>query len=226
MNRIYPIGVAVAVLMFAVAPFLVMAAPDMRVQGATPGVLLSYKIFFYHVPSAMVMFVSALICGLASAVYLFRTRPGADRIAAAAAELVVVFGLIVLVTGPLWARKAWGVWWQWDARLTSTLLMWMIFVAYLLVRRYGGPGAEKLAAAMAVFGMANVPFVYISVNIWRTLHPATSVIPTLDPGMRPAFWFCVPAFMLLFGLLLALRTRLEQRRSQLEHLFLLADDAR
>jgi heme exporter protein C len=224
MNRIYPIGVALAIAMFAIAPYLVMTAPDMVVRGATPGVLLSYKIFFYHVPAAMVMFLAAFVCGTASAVFLFRSRPFADRLAAAAAELVVLFGSIVLVTGPLWGRKAWGVWWQWDARLTSTLLMWMIFIAYLLVRRFGGPGSEKLSAAMAVFGMANVPFVYVSVNIWRTIHPTTSVIPTLDPGMRGAFWFCVLSFMLLFGLLLAMRTRLEERRAQVEHLYLIADE--
>src|ERR671938_1946649 len=82
-----------------------------------------------------------------------------------------------LVTGPLWARKAWGVWWQWDVRLTSSLMGWMVAVAYLLVRRYGGPGSDKLAAGLALFGMANVPFVYISVNYWRTLHPKTSVVP-------------------------------------------------
>ncbi|HSK10034.1 MAG TPA: cytochrome c biogenesis protein CcsA [Vicinamibacterales bacterium] len=224
MNRIYPLGVAVAVAMFAAAPFLVMGAPDMDVANATPGVLLSYKIFFFHVPSAMVMFLSAFVCGIASAFYLFRRNAAADRWAAAAAELTVVFGLIVLITGPLWARKAWGVWWQWDARLTSTLLMWMIFVAYLLVRRFGGAGAEKLAAAMAVFGMANVPFVYISVNIWRTMHPTTAVVPTLAPGMRGVFWFAVVAFMALFGLLLAARARLEARRSELEQLYLMADD--
>jgi heme exporter protein C len=101
--------------------------------------------------------------------------------------------------------------------------MWMIFVACLLVRRFGGPGAEKLAAAMAVFGMANVPFVYISVNIWRTLHPTTAVIPKLPGGMRGPFWFCALSFMLLFGLLLALRTRLEESRADVERLFLQAD---
>jgi heme exporter protein C len=224
MKRIYPPFVLIAMAMFAVAPFWLMAAPDMRVQNATPGVLLTYKIFFYHVPAAMVTFLAAFVCGVASALYLFRGQAVADRLAVAAAELTVVFGLIVLVTGPLWARKAWGVWWQWDARLTSTLLMWMIFVAYLMVRRFGGPGSEKLSAAMAVFGMANVPFVYVSVNIWRTMHPRTSVVPTLDPGMRGVFWFCVLAFVLLAGLLLALRARLEQRRADLEHLHLLADD--
>jgi heme exporter protein C len=224
MNRFYLPAVLLAVAMFAVAPFRVMGAPDILVANATPGVLLSYKIFYYHVPSAMVMFVSAFVCGISSAVFLFRKHVGADRLAAAAAELVAVFGVIVLVTGPIWARKAWGVWWQWDARLTSTLLLWMIFMAYLLVRRFGGPGAEKLSAAMAVFGMANVPFVYVSVNIWRTIHPTTQVIPTLAPGMRGVFWFCVASFMVLFGLLLALRARLEQRRADLEHLYLLADE--
>ena len=76
----------------------------------------------------------------------------------------MLFGALALVTGPLWARKAWGVWWVWDARLTSSLLLFMIFVAYLLLRQYGGPGSEKLAAGMALFGMANVPFIYVSVN--------------------------------------------------------------
>ncbi|HEX7485258.1 MAG TPA: cytochrome c biogenesis protein CcsA [Vicinamibacterales bacterium] len=218
MNKGYPVLALLAIALFSAAPVIVAQAPYEATMG------LVQKIFYYHVPSAMVMFLSALICGVASSVYLFRARPGADRIAAAAAELTVVFGLIVLVTGPLWARKAWGVWWQWDARLTSTLLMWMIFVAYLLVRRFGGPGAEKLSAAMAVFGMANVPFVYVSVNIWRTIHPTTRVVPSLAPGMRGPFWFCVLSFMLLFGLLLAVRARLEQRRADLEHLYLLADE--
>ena len=88
-----------------------------------------------------------------------------------------------LMTGPLWGRKAWGVWWQWDARLTSALVMWLVFVAYLLLRKYGGPGSEKLSAVLALFGMANVPFVYWSVNVWRTVHPKTSVVMTLQPAM-------------------------------------------
>src|SRR5512133_2433442 len=180
MNKGYPAVVLLAVVLFAAAPAMIMNAPYESTMG------LVQKIFYYHVPSAMMMFISAFVCGIASAAYLFRGRARADHLAAAAGELVVVFGAIVLVTGPLWARKAWGVWWQWDARLTSTLLMWMIFVAYLLVRRFGGPGAEKLSAAMAVFGMANVPFVYVSVNVWRTIHPTTRVVPTLAPGMRGA----------------------------------------
>jgi heme exporter protein C len=100
----------------------------------------------------------------------------------------------------------------------------MIFNAYLLLRRYGGPGSDRLAAAVALFGMANVPFVYWSVNVWRTLHPKTSVIPSLVPGMRGPFWFCVTAFLLLTALLLAARTELEKRRQELDELYLAAEE--
>jgi heme exporter protein C len=218
MTKLYVPLAAIALVLFAAAPFVVAQAPYETTMG------LIQKIFYFHVPSAMMMFLSAFVCGIASAVFLFGRRPAADRLAVAAAELCVVFGAIVLVTGPIWARKAWGVWWQWDARLTSSLLLWMIFVAYLLVRRYGGPGSEKLAGAMALFGMANVPFVYVSVNYWRTLHPKTSVVPTLAPGMRGAFWFSVVAFGLLYVLLLTLRRRLEDQRARVEQLYLAFDE--
>ena len=205
-------------VLFASAPLVVANAPVEQTMG------LVQKIFYYHVPSAMLLFASAFVCGIASAVYLFRRSAAADRVALAAGELVVLFGLIVLVTGPIWARKAWGVWWEWDARLTSSLLLWMIFVAYLMVRRFGGPGSEKLSAAMALFGMANVPFVYVSVNYWRTLHPKTSVVMTLAPGMRGPFWFCVAAFTILYLLLLTLRKRLEDRQAMVEQLYLAVEE--
>jgi heme exporter protein C len=100
------------------------------------------------------------------------------------------------------------------------LLLEMIFLGYQLVRRYGGPGSDKMSAALAVFGMVNVPFVYWSVNIWRTVHPKTSVVPTLGPGMFGAFWFSVLSFMLLFSLLMTLRLRLERQRAVLDELYL------
>ena len=218
MARVFVPLVLAAMVLFTAAPLVVANAPAEQSMG------LVQKIFYYHVPSAMLMFVSAFVCGIASAVFLFRRSAAADRVALAAGELVVLFGAIVLVTGPLWARKAWGVWWEWDARLTSSLLLWMIYLAYLLVRRFGGPGSEKLAGAMALFGMANVPFVYVSVNYWRTLHPKTSVVMTLAPGMRAAFWFCVAAFVTLYVLLLTLRKRLEDRQAEVEQLYLAAED--
>src|SRR5260370_14458309 len=123
------------------------------------------------------------VCGVASAVFLFGGKLAADRLALSAAELAVLFGLCGLVTGPLWGRKAWGVWWQWDAKLTIALLLEMAFISALLVRKYGGAGSDKLAAAVGIFGLAVVPFVYEPVNIWRTIHPLTSVVPPLPESM-------------------------------------------
>lgn len=219
MSRYYGVLILAAMAMFAAAPFLIHDAPYESTMG------LVQKIFYFHVPSAMMMFLAAFTCGIASAFYLLGRKQGADRLASVAGELTVVFGMIVLVTGPLWARKAWGVWWQWDARLTSSLLLWMIFVAYLLVRKYGGPGSEKLGAAMALFGMANVPFVYVSVNIWRTLHPKTSVVPDLPAPMMGPFLFSAVAFLILFAGLLAVRVSLEEARAQLEHVYRESDSA-
>jgi len=200
--------------MFAVSPFLIDAAPYESTMG------LIQKIFYYHVPAAMVMFASAFVCGIASAIYLWKRSPGADRVAIAGAELVVVFGLIVLVTGPLWARKAWGVWWDWgDVRLVTSLVLWLIFVAYTLLRRFAGPGSDVLAAAVGVFGMANVPFVYWSVNVWRTMHPKTTVVRTLSPEMRIPFYWCLAAFVCLYIAILLVRVRLERSTAALEAVY-------
>jgi heme exporter protein C len=213
-RRTFLIWLALASAMFMAAPFLIDGAPYESTMG------LVQKIFYFHAPAGMTMFLSAFVCGGASALFLFRGVERADRVAVAAAELTVLFGLVVLITGPLWGRKAWGVWWQWDARLTSSLLLWMTFVAYLLLRRYGGPGSEKLAAAVALFGAVNIPFVYVSVNVWRTMHPKTTVVPSLGPGMRGVFWFCFLAFVVLYSLLLTMRLRLEDQRAELERVYL------
>jgi heme exporter protein C len=208
-----PLAVLVA-LMFGYAPLMIANAPFESTMG------LVQKIFYFHAPSWFVMFTGAGICGLGSALYLFKGSKAADRFGVAGAEIAVVFGLIGLITGPLWARKSWGVWWQWEARLTLALVVWLTFVAYLLLRRYGGPGSEKLAAGVGLFGAINIPFVYMSVNWWRTIHPKTSVVPTLGPGMRGTFWFCVAAMMLLMTLLIGVRTRLERARNELDELYL------
>jgi heme exporter protein C len=208
---------AICALMFAASPLIIANAPYESTMG------LVQKIFYYHMPAAMVFLVSALVCGYASIRYLFGGNPRHDRLGWSAAELTVLFGAIALVTGPLWARKAWGVWWQWDVRLTSSLMGWMVAVAYLLLRKYGGPGSDKLAAGLALFGMANVPFIYISVNYWRTIHPTTDVVPTLDPSMGVPLWFSLAAFVLLFVLLLRMRVRLEEQRARLDALYLSLD---
>jgi heme exporter protein C len=204
-------------LMFALAPILIANAPYESTMG------LVQKIFYVHLPSAWMFLLGAIIGGIASVRYLFRGDPRQDRLAWAAAELVVLFGAITLVTGPLWARKAWGVWWQWDVRLTASLMGWMVAVAYLLLRRFGGPGSDKLAAGLALFGMANVPFVYISVNYWRTIHPTTNVVPTLPTSFGLPLWFSTATFLLLFMLLLRMRIRLEEQRARVDALYLAMD---
>jgi len=209
----------VAGLMFAVSPWIINAAPHEATMG------LVYKIYFYHMPAAWMFLLAAIVAGVASARYLFTQRAASDATAVAAAEMAVVFGLLALVTGPLWARKAWGVWWVWDPRLTSSLMLFLIFVAYLLLRQFGGPGSEKLSAGLALFGMANVPFIYVSVNYWRTMHPKTSVVPTLPVEMGVPLWFCVFAFLLLFLALLSLRASLERQRARIDALYLTYDEA-
>jgi heme exporter protein C len=208
---------AVCGLMFATAPILIANAPYESTMG------LVQKVFYVHLPSAWMFLLGAIVCGIASVRFLFRGDPRQDRLAWAAAELVVLFGAITLVTGPLWARKAWGVWWQWDVRLTASLMGWMVAVAYLLLRKYGGPGSDKLAAGLALFGMANVPFVYISVNYWRTIHPTTNVVPTLPTSFGVPLWFSAVTFLLLFILLLRMRVRLEEQRTRLDTLYLSMD---
>src|SRR4029453_12747377 len=205
---------AAAGLIFMTAPIIIARARYWRTMG------LGEKILYFHMPPAMLMLLSAIFCGIVSAIFLINRRPIYDWIAFAAAELTVLYGAMAMVTGPLWARKAWGVWWVWDARLTMSLLMWMVFVSYLLLRRYGGPGSEVLSAGLALFGMATAPFVYLSVNIWRTIHPLTSVVPTLPVDFALTLWYAFAGFLLLYIALMALRVRIEQQRAMLDALYL------
>jgi len=214
MKKIFVPLLIITTAMFAYAPIMIANAPYESTMG------LVQKIFYFHVPSWFAMFTAVFLCGIESTIFLFRKKPSADRLAVAAGEVAVLFGLMGLVTGPLWGRKSWGIWWPWDARVTMALLVELTFVGYLLVRKFAGPGSEKLAAAMAIFGMFNVPFVYMSVNIWRTIHPKTSVVPTLPGGMPGPFWFCVAAFLSLCALLITARLHLENERALLDALYL------
>lgn len=204
--------------MFAASPLIIANAPYESTMG------LVQKIFYYHMPSAWMFLLAAIVCGAASARFLASGTDNHDRTALAAAELTVLFGLLTLVTGPLWARRAWGTFWIWDARVTSSLVGWLIACSYLILRKYGGPGSERLAAGVAIFGAANVPFIYVSVNYWRTIHPATSVVPTLPFSMGFPLVFCLSAFLVLFVLFMTMRVRLEESRGRLDALHLALDE--
>src|SRR5262245_13933498 len=214
MNRAFVPLVVLVALLFACAPFLVAQAPFESTMG------LVQKIFYFHVPSWMAMYTAITVCGVAYMLFLFTDRKEAEPYGIAAAEVAVLFGLMGLVTGPLWGRKAWGVWWVWEPRLTSALLMEMIFIACLLVRKYGGAGSEKLAAATGLFGAATSPFVYKSVDIWRTQHPQTTVVPALltgsMPGSETPFMVSALAFVLLATLFIMMRVALAKRQAMVD----------
>ena len=221
MKKLFLPVLVVTAALFAYSPIAIANAPYESTMR------LVQKIFYYHFPAWMALTLTVTICTVASAIHLFRGSPRADRLAAAAAEVTVIFGLFGLVSGSLWGRKAWGVWWQWDARLTMAFLLELIFIGYLLVRKYGGPGSDKLAAAMGIFGGATAPFVYKSVDWWRTVHPKTSVMTTLgqtSPEMWYVVWFCTVTIVLFVGLLMAARARLEEQRAALDELYLATED--
>jgi heme exporter protein C len=217
--RRYPTTLlAIALVMFTTAPAIIHLAPYESTMG------LVQKIFYFHVPGAILMLLIAILAGMTSAIYLFRGARWADRWSVAAAEQVVLYGLTTLITGPLWGRKAWGVYWDWDVRQTSSLLLWMSFLAYLLLRRFGGPGSDKLAAGVALFSLVSAPFVYVSVNYWRTLHPKTTVLGSLVPPMAAPVWYCMAAFAVMSVALFAMRVQLQEQRERVEALYLAADE--
>src|SRR6516165_2207854 len=179
------------------------------------------RIFYYHVPSAMVafLFFAVSLCGSIGYLTWRRSRPdwaqASDAWALAGAEVGVVFCTVVLITGPLWGRRAWGIWWTWDARLTTTLVLWLIYVSYLLLRRFAaGPQMQTLAAVLGIFGALDVPIVYMSNRWWRTQHPAPvfggSQGSGMDPSMLGPFMWNMGAWLAWGVLILALRYRVER----------------
>ena len=170
------------------------------------------RIFYFHVPSAWVAYLGFAIVFVASIAYLRTEARRWDLLAHGAAEIGVVFCTLVLITGPIWARPVWGTWWQWDARLTSALVMWLTYVGYLFLRSLGDPGrVGRLAAIVGIVGFVNVPIVHFSVRWWRTLHPQgpTPADPSVGSGLGApellAFFTALIGFTLLFAWLLGHR---------------------
>jgi heme exporter protein C len=186
-----------------------------------------YRIFYWHVPINMVGLVLPYINMVASIGYLVLRRSSpqlalkADALALASAETTVLFTSIGLLTGMIWARPVWGIWWTWDARLTSYLVLWLLFVSYLLLRNFSAPGqSHTLAAVLAVFAGVDVPIVYFSIQWWRTQHPQPV---TLDPSMVPAFVTNIIGWSMWGVFITALRYVLERRRQCQDQTAALAD---
>jgi heme exporter protein C len=179
------------------------------------------RIFYFHVPSAWIGFLAFFIVFIASLMYLWKRERKWDALALSAAEIGIVFTTLVLLTGPLWAKKAWGAFWVWDARLTTTLILWMIYVGYWMLRNSAeGERRQRFAAVLAIVGFLDVPIIYLSVELWRTMHPTLLIGESggLAPQMTQTLMVALLSFTLLFVFLLIQRVRLEQMRDQVSFL--------
>src|SRR6202051_1752587 len=177
------------------------------------------RIFYYHVPSAWTAFILFFVNFGASIAYLIKRRPTADIIALVSAEVGVVFCTVVLVTGPIWARPVWGIWWTWDLRLTTTLVLWLIYVSYLVLRRFSDSSqTAKLAAVLAIFGALDVPLVYFSIWFFRTQHPQPVIGGggSIDPRMLHVLLINWLAFSCFAALVCWFRYRLEVMRRDMD----------
>ena len=162
------------------------------------------RIFYFHVPVAWVSFLAFFITFIASIIYLWKRAIRWDAIACASAEIGVIFTTLVLITGPIWAKPAWGIWWTWDARLTTSLVLWLMYVAYLLVRRLATEPARgaRYSAVIGIVAFIDVPIVFLTVNLWRTQHPTTIIFEGgLTPPMLMTLLVCLAAFTVLYVLL-------------------------
>lgn len=183
---------------------------------------LAQKIFYFHVPSAWAVYVSGAVCFVASGFYLAKPTDGANAWARAGSDCAAYFATMVLCSGPLWAKKAWGVYWTWDPQLTTLLLSALVYYAITLLRAFAGDGAaeRRFAAALGIMGAINLPIIHYSVQKWGGNHPTVNREGGggMDPAMKPAFYLGALALTLLLPpLLLWLRSRLAMLQAKLEH---------
>lgn len=215
-RRLDPIAVLAALAVAGAYTRAIWFTPPERIQG------YAQKILYVHAPAAWVAFLAFGLTAIAGAGWLFLKDERLDRFAESSAEVGVVFTTAVLVTGPLWGRPIWGTWWTWDARLTLTLFLWFVYVGYLVLRG-AVAGRESRARASAVLGILGallIPFIHLSVYLFRTLHPMPVVArpegPTMPPVMLTTFFLCFFAFTLLYVALVRARVAYAADRDALE----------
>ncbi|NLE29032.1 MAG: cytochrome c biogenesis protein CcsA [Phycisphaerae bacterium] len=210
------------VLMTAAFVMIFFYAPIDAVMGPTQ------KIFYIHLPGALASFFSTFILFLASLKYLVKPSPQVDRLAWAAADTAWLFCTLTLITGMLWARQAWMVWWTWDPRLTSFLVLWCVLSLYHVLRRSLPPGSlqSRLAAVFGLIGFLDVPLVFLCIYWWQSLHPAviTSREIRIDISMFHTLIIAVLAVLGLAILLIHLRVKLLTMESRLSELIRIAGD--
>jgi heme exporter protein C len=217
-RRLYLLTAISVAAVLGAAGMIFLYAPQDAVEGPVQ------RLFYVHAPAAIAAYCCFGLVLLGSAGYLWRQSLRGDRLARAGAAVGLVFTTITFAMGMIWAKPMWG--WDpsqtWDARLTSTAVLWVVYAGYLMVRRYATPGhpAMRLAAVVGIIGFVDVPVVHFSVQWWRTLHPApvltASSGPALPPEMLLTFGVSTVAILLLAGTLVAIRYRIEARRDARE----------
>lgn len=209
------IGLSALAMLAAIYMALVFA-PTERVMGPLQ------RIFYFHVPAALTAFLAFAVAFVASIGYLLRGRKLWDSVAYCAVEIGEVFATLVLLTGTLWARAAWNTWWTWDPRLTTTLVLWLIYAGYLIMRASVEDEARRArySAVLGIVGFVDVPVVFMAIRWWRTIHPVVIQASGigLEPEMLAAFLVSMGAFTVLLATLLVKRIGLEVLADEVEYL--------
>ena len=216
MNSFEKAAVGAVGLMLLAGAAIFFYAPTDWLQGPVQ------RIFYLHVSSAIAAYGCFAVVLVGGIIYLRNESLAADRFARAGALVGVVFTTVTLVMGVLWAKKVWGAFWVWDARLTSTLVLWIIYAGYLLVRRMAEPGrqAARIAAVVGIFGFIDVPVVHFSVTWWATQHPGPVIINDALPAqMLATFLFTMACTVVLAGVMIAIRYRIETLLDEAQRVF-------
>lgn len=218
-TRVHPILILITALLLAIAAYMAFwYAPTERTMGEIQ------RIFYFHAGSFWTSFVAFFLNAVASVVYLIKRNPRTDSLAAASAEVGVLFCTGGLIMGPLWAKPVWGIWWTWDARLTLTLLLWLLYVAYVMLRSFLPEGDRRavISAVYGIFAAADVPLVYMANRWWRTQHPQPVIAGGEGSGLNAQMWQTVmmawAALTALMVCYVIVRMALEDGRRRVEAL--------
>ncbi len=182
---------------------------------------VSQRIFYFHVPLGWIGMVSIIVVAAASILHLATGKQKWDDLAYTTAEIGIIFASLILITGAIWGKPVWGVWWTWDAKLTTTLVLWFIYVGYLMVRAYGPAGTQgkRFASVIALIGAIDAPIIYKATDWWRSAHPERNVPSDLDEKMLLTLLVSVLAFTVLYVYLLMERYSLRRSESDLDELY-------
>src|SRR5271157_6502544 len=216
MGKRIVLGAVAILLVIAAAYASFYVAPEERTMGVLQ------RIFYFHVSSAWAGMDAFLLCFIANLLYVWKRDQKYDWLGVSSAEVGLVLTTVVLITGPIWAKPAWGIYWTWDARLTSTFVLWLLYISYLLLRTLIEETDRRalLSALFGIFAFIDVPIVFGAIRWWRTQHPAPVIMggpdSGLEPTMRAVFFFSVLAMHALMVFLIAERYRLEKLRTDIE----------